>query len=341
MRVSVAYDRWPHHAARSGYPVLAEALAERVELRRLAPAGRVPDRLADWAVRRAGIRSYSRRSLAFELTAARGLCRGEICHLFYGEHTYRFLGAVRPAGRLSGGRILCSYHQPPELLRELLPGRRMLRRIDALVAFCAAQAECLASRAGAERVHVIPHAVDATHFRPPERAERDPALCLFVGSWFRDFDVLRAVIEQSAKRDSGLRFRVITEQARLAELGALPATEALAGVSDAELLASYQAAGILGLPLSASTGNNVLVEALACGLPIVATDIGGVREHTGEDAAALVPPHDARAMLDALLAISSDGPRRERMGAAARTRALELDIGPVADRYVELYRSIA
>jgi glycosyltransferase involved in cell wall biosynthesis len=73
-----------------------------------------------------------------------------------------------------------------------------------------------------------------------------------------------------------------------------------------------------GLPIA-------LMEALALGLPIVATTVGGVPELLRDDVdAVLVPPKRPDLLADALLSLLADEPRRERLAAAARARAPEL-----------------
>ncbi len=56
----------------------------------------------------------------------------------------------------------------------------------------------------------------------------------------------------------------------------------------------------------------VLIEAMAAGLPIVATDVGGVAELLADAAGGLVPPGDPQALVDAVLAVSDDPALRER-----------------------------
>jgi glycosyltransferase involved in cell wall biosynthesis len=87
---------------------------------------------------------------------------------------------------------------------------------------------------------------------------------------------------------------------------------------------------IEGLPLA-------LVEAMATELPVVATDVGGIRE-AADETALVVPPGDEHALRDALAALHDDPARRKALGVAARARARAVyDFERVVDRYLELY----
>jgi glycosyltransferase involved in cell wall biosynthesis len=66
-----------------------------------------------------------------------------------------------------------------------------------------------------------------------------------------------------------------------------------------------------------------LIEAMACGRPCVATDVGGVSEALADDAGIVVPPRDPAALAEACLTLLRDADRRKSLGAAARQRALE------------------
>jgi len=66
-----------------------------------------------------------------------------------------------------------------------------------------------------------------------------------------------------------------------------------------------------------------LIEAMACGRPCVATNVGGVTEALGDDAGLVVPPRNPAALADACLKLLRDDGMRRKMGAAARARAIE------------------
>src|SRR5712692_8723197 len=69
---------------------------------------------------------------------------------------------------------------------------------------------------------------------------------------------------------------------------------------------------------------NSIVEAMACGKPIIASDVGGIPDMLGGDSGILVPPGDQRALTEAMLRLALDEGLRKRMGAAAKERYEEL-----------------
>ena len=80
-----------------------------------------------------------------------------------------------------------------------------------------------------------------------------------------------------------------------------------------------------------------LIEAMACGRPCVATDVGGVPEAVGETGL-LVPPRDPDRLARACLLLLEDEPLRHRLGSAARMRALgQFTLDQAVTAYDELY----
>ncbi len=67
----------------------------------------------------------------------------------------------------------------------------------------------------------------------------------------------------------------------------------------------------------------VLTRAFACATPVVASSIPGYDGVMSPDVGLSVPPGDAAALGDAVVELLSDEPRRQRLGAAARARAVE------------------
>ena len=101
---------------------------------------------------------------------------------------------------------------------------------------------------------------------------------------------------------------------RLRRLGYRTDVAALLAAADIFVLPSH----FEGLPMS-------IIEAMLCGLPVVATDIRGPREQVVQgQTGLLVPPASIRPLAQALSSLSSNPALRARLGTAGRTRALSL-----------------
>ena len=85
----------------------------------------------------------------------------------------------------------------------------------------------------------------------------------------------------------------------------------------------------------------VLLEAGAAGLPVVASDVGGVREATGP-AGVLVPSGDVAALTEALVRVgeASDAQRRALGGAIHDHVAASFGLAGVVDAWESLYREL-
>jgi glycosyltransferase involved in cell wall biosynthesis len=88
--------------------------------------------------------------------------------------------------------------------------------------------------------------------------------------------------------------------------------------------------------------SNAILEAQSCGLPVVATRVGGNPELVDADCGVLVEPNDPAALAQALLELLPDVARRTKLGAAGRTRVCARhSLQAMANAYLALYRELA
>ena len=339
------YSRFAHHASHSGYDQLAKYLGDPLwSLRGLGRLLKLCD-LDERITEHSGLLWYN--GLRDELIAAVDMLwqRPRIYHFLYGENGYRYLRNVPWSRR---HKIMSTFHVPPALFTEVMHTVEHLKCLDAVIIIARNQWDTLASIVGEERVFFIPHGIDTEFFCPANSALRDDrTTCLCVGHHLRDLptlcEVARIVVPQVPNARFVLvdnlffRDRSMDTHRYLDHFETSPSLELRTDVSEADLLKMYQTSDLLLLPLHDCTANNSLLEGIACGLPAVVTDVGGVRDYVDETCAALVPPDDAESMAEQVLGLLNDESRRKRLAAESRKRALCFDWNVVAEQMKDAY----
>jgi glycosyltransferase involved in cell wall biosynthesis len=208
-------------------------------------------------------------------------------------------------------------------------------------------------RTGA-RVHLLPHGVDLQRFRPRPEPESTTLRLLAVGRLVekKGFHVL---VEAAARLKSPFRLRIVgegSERERLLDLidaRGLSDRVALDGaLTHAELPAAYADAHAVVVPsIQDRTGDrdglpNVVLEAMACARPVVASKISAVGcAVTHDETGLLVPPGDAAALAAALEQIATGRAMRERLGRKGRERvARDYEVGRCAERLCRLLTDV-
>lgn len=179
------------------------------------------------------------------------------------------------------------------------------------------------------RIRVIHNGVDTERFRPSEpSADRAPTIITAGRLVAQKNPLLFLEAAALVRREvPATRFVMVGEgplraaiEARADELGVRDALDLVGERADVERFLSR--ADVFWLTSSWEGLPNVVLEAMASALPVVATDVGGVREllRTGEEGF-VVPPGDAPAVAAHGARLLRDPASRAAMGAAARRRA--------------------
>lgn len=85
-----------------------------------------------------------------------------------------------------------------------------------------------------------------------------------------------------------------------------------------------------------------VAEAMACGTPVVAVDVGGVREVLADGRCGLlVPPGDARALADAVLELAVNAGRRTELARPGLERAKDFDVSRMVTKFADIYEELA
>ncbi|MBM4295008.1 MAG: glycosyltransferase family 4 protein [Deltaproteobacteria bacterium] len=168
-----------------------------------------------------------------------------------------------------------------------------------------------------ERIKVIYNGLDHGRFRPlPERARREllkdlgappgVRILLFVGSGFNRKGLAYLIEAFSGLNDKGLQLWVVGKgdpgpyRRRAERTGAADRLRFFGPRQD--VASFYQAASVLALPTIYDPCSNVVLEALACGTPVVTTTGNGAREFItpGDNGAVLARPYDIPALQEGL-----------------------------------------
>jgi glycosyltransferase involved in cell wall biosynthesis len=346
MRIRFEHTRYPHWGQRSGYVQFVRQLDPQHFCADLHVASDSDADLARWLVplrpylrrlvRRGRMPWYKLSDLNAEIEALKACLAGkvDIVHFLDGEHSGRFLPRLIRATRLTAVRTIATFHQPPDVARELVDGR-LLRWLDGIVLVSPSQLPFFQPYVPEHRLHVILHGVDAEFFRPAATPNvTDRVRCITVGHWLRDWDVFRSV----AQVMTGIAFDVVTD--RGIDVEGMPNVIIHSGVSDTTLAELYREADILFLPLVDSTANNSLLEGIASGLAVVATDLAAVRAYLPGNEGILVLENRIDGFIDAMRCLQNNVELRHAMGQRARTRAEELAWPRIVRQYEQLYAAV-
>lgn len=249
--------------------------------------------------------------------------------------------------------------------------RRILRRADRIVAATLAERAQLEwlYKADPGKIVVIPPGVDTSHFYPIPRDEArqfiriapDVRMILFVGR----IEPLKG-LETLIRAVSCLRWQEVGEMLYLVIIGGDPHVspeEMTAEMARLQSLCNelclgkmviflgkrgqdtlpyyYSAADVLVMPSHYESFGMVALEAMACGTPVIASQVGGLAFLVQDGITGFhVPSEDPQALCEKLALLLSDEALRTRMGQAASREAQNYDWGKIALRILDVYQDL-
>jgi glycosyltransferase involved in cell wall biosynthesis len=260
-----------------------------------------------------------------------------LVHYLWAERDLGFLDRV-PA--MSMAPLCATFHSCPDTLPEVLRDTRRLRYLAAVILMSEVQRPFFeACGVTSERIHIIHHGIDCRYFSPKSSPRSRGFTVLSVGSYRRNFRLLRKVCAM-LEPYVDIRIKVIAPKYNAAAFEDAKNVTVVSNISDGDLLASYQEASCLLMTLDAATANNAVLEAMACGVPIVSENVGGIAEYTGPRCALLCKAGSADVLTQSILALYNNPSMIACLGSRARERAKELDWPVVAERTVRLYEKV-
>lgn len=294
----------------------------------------------------------SPRRIARLLRIARSLCRDKP-QILQSQHFYTNLyavGAARTLGLREIGAI--RNDADAEVSANGRLGLLSLRAPRALAAnSLAGMRNAAAMGVETDRLHLLPNVVDTDRFTPGPVFSRPVLTILTAGRLVdqkrmdRVLRILARIRSASGRRVRGLLvgdgpLRAALE--REAEgLGLGPDAVEFRGTV-AEMLPVYREADLFLLASAHEGTPNVLLEAMACGLPVVATAVGGVPDLVRDgETGCLADPADEEGLAAAVAALAADPARRAEIAGRARASVEERhSLRALPGHLDRLYRSI-
>lgn len=335
---------------------LAVALAERREVEVLTTAvDAEPGSVAgNPAVRRFRAFEAAHTPISLGLMAALvRVPRGAVWHL----HCAHALIAeqVMLAARLRGTRYLLHFHLDVDAsgpLGRLLPAYkkhvfgRAVRAAAGVIVLTDAQAEFVetAYRVPRDRIHVVPNGIGEQYFLAPRRPEPGrPLRLLFVGRLEVQKNVAR-LIDGLALTHEKIELRIVGDgslrgelERRAAERGV--GVEFSGALYGGDVIRAYAEADAFVLPSDREGMALVALEAMAAGLPVIATDVPGNTELLA--GRGLLAAAEPAALAEALDRVAADPELRftiaQRCAEAAREYSWDVVAGLVEQVYDEVY----
>lgn len=240
--------------------------------------------------------------------------------------------------------------------------RVLNHRYDRIVAPSQAILDAVSRTEGARRANMrcIPNGVDTERFAPGDEATRLafrqalglPDDALLVGC----VASLTPVKRHADLLDAFAHVLQTVPGAHLLLVGEGPLRDAIVAQAAAPELAGHvhvlgqrpdvqhvlQAIDLFVLASETEGLSNAILEAQSCGVPVVATDVGGNPELVDADCGALAPTADPVRLADVLLSLLCDAGQRTTLGRNARVRILrDYSLESMAHTYEALYRELA
>lgn len=344
MRLLYLSNRIPWFGAHTGY----EQLPGYVDIpsRIYRPSSGLISRVTGKAIsllRGHGRISQSDASARWRLERGLRFNPASLGHILYGEEHLPFWQDANPEVRR---RCFLTFHQPRSQWKE--DKIRALANCPQVIVLWRREIDWFREHVGGGEVHFVPHGVDTDFFTPaPSQPSGTPLRLLYVGIHMRNTAMLARIITRLSRKRDDLVFDLLVPAHRrsdpgLAEFTNHPKVRWHGNLNDEQLRELYRAAHLLLLPLDNSGANTAVVEALACGLPVVTTDVGGIRDYGGGTIFPVVENNDDEGMLALIENYLSQPGRRDDVARQVRAFAeSELAWPIIARRHLEIYRKVS
>jgi glycosyltransferase involved in cell wall biosynthesis len=264
--------------------------------------------------------------------------KAKIIHNTFLEDNHGFLGEDKTKYRFS---LIATTHMPMGWWKYTNKNIDCLKKLSLLLALTNREKEFF-ERFIPGKVRVVRHGVDTDFFNTTKQIGDKPFRLLLVGNMLRDFHFFEAVVSEILNADKEILVDLVCPfqnevQYPIFRLCKYSRVAIHRNISNQQLLDLYNNSRLLFLPLIDSTVNNSILEASASGVPVITTDLPGIKEYTNNSFAFYYK--DQKECVDYIMETIKDDELLKKQSCQARNFMLtNFSLERVAKEHSNIYR---
>lgn len=253
------------------------------------------------------------------------------------------------------GLITCRYKSLKTTLARLLIGK-VLKNADMVIALCERESRMFQEEyhISPEKIRIIHNGIDIDYYLKSDDAiisdnENIKLLCVAHLEAYKGIEYLIRALKIAKEEHGSIELVIVSiGQSRLKQHQEL--VRSLSLVNNVHFLKSLSSDGLKKLyylcdiyiqPSLAEDLPTVITEAMACGKPVIATDVGGIPEQVTKETGILVAPKDIAGLADAIKLLSGNPRLREKMGKQGKDRAVSyFNKDVMYEKHIEVYKEL-
>jgi len=262
-----------------------------------------------------------------------------IVHYFYGDHDYFFTGPLLAFLHI---KVNATFYFSPKEYTDKYRNLNHLKHLSIIFTTGPEQHELFNNNNLSKKTRLLPLGVDTQFFTPagPGTKKNLVFTILQSGKNRRDFPLLYRVLKKLADQKYDICVKMIGCDIHESQFSDLEFCQFYGHLDDQAYRNHYQSADLMVLALEDGATSNSLMEALSCGLPVLATDQPNFRYFCGPGVVLCPPPYEKNLYLQ-LVSFYQNPEQLLPLSQAARAHSLQFDWSQIQKGYKQEWDQLA